>query len=71
VSAVFIDGKIEDRDRIKQLATLPPREVLLALAFAYMKSPITDFVGVLKNLLRNFVYALNEIKKKKEGGESK
>ena len=68
INCAFIDGKIEGTDRIKELAALPPREVLLSLVFSYMKSPITGFVGVLKSLLRNLVYAINEIKDKK-GGE--
>ncbi|UCD55019.1 MAG: 50S ribosomal protein L10 [Candidatus Omnitrophota bacterium] len=66
LNCAFLDGNREGADRIKHLATLPPKEVLMALALLYMKSPITGFVGVLKNLLRNFVYAINEIKNKKE-----
>ena len=65
LNAAFIDGKIEDIDRIKHLAALPPKEVLLAMTLTCMKSPITGFVGVLKNLLRNLVHALNEIKNAK------
>lgn len=79
----FLDGKLEASARIKQLAALPPKEILLSLLFSCMKSPITGFVGVLNGLLRNFVYAINEIKnkreyhtpksvdEKKEGGEKK
>ena len=71
VNCAFIDGKVEGVDRIKQLAALPPKNVLLAMIATYMKSPITGFVGVLQGLLRNLVYAINEIKNKKEGGEKK
>jgi len=66
LNCAFLDGKLEGADRIKHLATLPPKEVLISLVLLYMKSPITGFVSVLKNLLRNFVYAINEIKNKKE-----
>lgn len=66
----FLDGKTEDPGRIRHLATLPPKEVLMGLALFCMKNPITGFVGVLKGLLRNFVYAMTEIKDKK-GGEAK
>ncbi len=69
LNAAFIDGKIENLDRIQRLAALPPKEVLLSLVLSYMKSPITGFVGVLSGLLRNLVYAINEIKKKREGGK--
>jgi len=71
VSCAFIDGKLETSDRIKHLAMLPSKEVLIAMILNAMKNPITGFVGVLKAVLRNFVYAVSEIKKKKEGGESK
>ena len=68
LNCAVIDGKVESAERLKYLATLPPREELLALVVGYMKGPITGFVGVLSSLLRNFVYAINEIKKKKEEG---
>ena len=71
VNCAFLDGKVETTDRIKQLAALPPKEVLLSMVVTYMKSPITGFVGVLSGLLRNLVYAIKEIKNKKEGGEKK
>jgi len=70
LKCAFLDGKLEGADRIKRLAELPPKEVLMTLIAIYMKSPITGFVGVLKNLLRNFVYAINEIKNKKGGKEN-
>ena len=71
LNCAFLDGKIENVDRIEHLAMLPPKETLIAMVLNGMKSPITGFVGVLSALLRNFVYAVNEIKNKKEGGESK
>jgi len=69
LSCAFIEGKMQGTERIKQLATLPPREVLLAMALTQMKSPITGFVSVLNSLMRNFVYVINEIKSRKEGGD--
>lgn len=69
INCAFIDGKLENLDRVKQLAALPPKDVLLGLACFYMQSPIKGFVGVLKNLLSGLACAVNEIKKKREGGE--
>jgi len=66
LNCAYINGKIENAERLKHLASLPPKEVLLGLVFACMKSPITNFVGVLSGLLRSFVYVVSEIKKKKE-----
>jgi len=55
LSCAMIDGKVEGLDRIKQLAMLPSREVLLGLVLSHMMSPITGFAGVLRSLLRNLV----------------
>jgi len=71
INGAFIDGSVEAPDRIKHLAMLPPREVLIALVLNRMKGPITGFVGLLGGILRNFVYAINEIRKKREEGEKK
>jgi len=67
LKGAFIEGKSLSPARIKELAGLPSREVLLATVFGTMKSPITGFVNVLSGTLRKFVYAVNAIKTKKEG----
>ena len=64
-----IYGKITAAEKIKQLALLPPRNVLLAMALNGMKSPITGFIGVLKGLLRNLVYAISAIRDKRKNTE--
>jgi len=69
VKAGYIEGKAFDADRLKELAALPSREVLLAILFAGMKAPVTGFVNVLNNVLKSFVYVVNAIKDKK--GETK
>lgn len=63
-TAVF-EGKTVSADRIKELAGLPPREVLLARVVGGIKSPITGFVNVLGGVLRKFVYCLDAIKNSK------
>lgn len=67
IKGAIMDGKFIDPSQIKKLASLPSREVLLAMAFAGMKSPITKFVNVLQGPIRKLVYALDEISKKKGG----
>jgi|GEM_PF-1089528 len=69
LSCAMVDGKIEGLERIKQMAMLPSRDVLIGLVLNHMMSPITAFAQVLRGLLRNLVYAISEIKKTKEGGE--
>lgn len=63
-TAVF-DGKGISLERIKELASLPTREVLLARVVGGIKSPITGFVNVLSGVLRKFVYVVDAIKTKK------
>ena len=54
------------------MASLPSREVLLAMVAGMVQAPISGFVDVLSGLIRKFVYALGAIKDEKEKeGESK
>lgn len=67
VKGGVVQGKVTDIDGIKTLAELPPKEVLIARALGGMMSPIAGFVTVLSGTMRNFVYALDAIRKQKEG----
>ena len=67
VGAIF-EGKLMDALSAKVIASLPGREVLLARLVGSMKSPISGFHRVLHSLLRNFVYAVSEVQKKKSAG---
>lgn len=51
----FVQGKIFDLNMVKELATIPPREVLIAKLLGSIKSPLS-----------NFAYLVNAIKEKKE-----
>jgi len=66
VSKGYIEGRLLQEERIKELAELPGREQLLAMVVGMMNAPIAGFVGVLSSILRSLVYALNAIKEKKE-----
>lgn len=65
IKSARIDGKLFEVDKIKHLASLPPRNVLIAQVVGGMKSPITGFVNVLGGVLRKFVYVVNAIKTSK------
>jgi len=66
----YMDGEILDENQIRQLATLPPKDVLLGNLLRAMNGPISGFVNVLAGVPRAFVTVLSEIKKKKEEEES-
>jgi large subunit ribosomal protein L10 len=63
----ILNGKLISAEEVKKLASLPPKEVLLAQLLGTMKAPITNFALVLKNVLNKLVWALNAVKEKKEG----
>ncbi len=66
VKAGLVEGKVIDANGVKALASLPPREVLVAQVLAGMQSPIVGFVNVLQGSIRNLVYALDAVRQKKE-----
>jgi len=70
VKAGIVDGKVIGLDEIKELASLPSKEVLIAKVLGGFNAPITGFVNVLQGNIRNLVYALNAIKEKQEGQQA-
>lgn len=51
----IVQGEIFNLDKVKELATIPPREVLIAKLLGSFKAPMS-----------NFAYLVNAIKEKKE-----
>jgi large subunit ribosomal protein L10 len=65
IKSGFVDGKVISVDEIKELADLPPREVLIAKVLGGFNAPISGFVNVLNGNLRGLAVALNAIAEKK------
>ncbi|MDO8525643.1 MAG: 50S ribosomal protein L10 [Candidatus Omnitrophota bacterium] len=65
IKGAVIEGKRLSVDRVKELAGLPPRNVLLGRVVGGIKSPITGFVNTLGGIIRKFVYAVDAIKTSK------
>lgn len=66
VRGAFLDGKSLSVERVKELAMLPPKGILLAWVVGGIKAPITGFVNVLGGVVRKFVYVVDAIKTSKE-----
>ena len=66
IKGAVIYGKRMSADRVKELAGLPPKNVLLARAVGGIKAPITGFVNTLGGIVRKFVYVVDAIKVNKE-----
>lgn len=60
-----MNGQIMDFERVKFLASLPSREVLVARVVGTIQAPLSRFVGVLAGNVRKIVTVLDAIAKKK------
>ncbi|MDD4081729.1 MAG: 50S ribosomal protein L10 [Eubacteriales bacterium] len=70
IKAGLVSGKVVDVDAIMALSKLPPKEVLIARMMGSLNAPVTNFVGVLSATLRSLVYAVDAVRKQKEGAEA-
>lgn len=70
MKAGIVDGKIIDVEKVKNLASLPSKEVLIAQTLGGLNAPIAGFVNVLQGTMRNLVYALDAVREKQEGQEA-
>ncbi|WP_302626082.1 50S ribosomal protein L10 [uncultured Eubacterium sp.] len=50
VKGGVVDGTYYDADGVKQIASIPSREVLLSKLLGSMQSPITNFARVIKQI---------------------
>lgn len=65
VKAGVLEGRSINAKSVRELADLPPREVLLSKVLGGMQSPMYGFASVLQGTIRNFVYALEAVRQKK------
>ncbi len=70
IKGLVMQGKGYDARMIDELVKLPPREVLLAQVLGTIQAPLSNFVGLMAALLRNFLYVLKAIEEKKGKGEA-
>ena len=66
IKAGIVDGKIIDVDGVKYLASLPPKEVLIAQVLGGIHAPIQGFANVLQGTIRSLATVLNAIAEKQE-----
>jgi large subunit ribosomal protein L10 len=62
----IFEGRAISKQQVASLATMPPREVLLAQVAGTMVAPLRNFLGVLNALPRSLVNVLDQIRKQKE-----
>lgn len=66
--AVLNDKKLSF-NKIKQLAKLPPREVLLSQLMGTLVAPISALIRVLSAVPRDLIYVLKAIEQKKQNNK--
>ncbi|MGE5472828.1 MAG: 50S ribosomal protein L10 [Ignavibacteriales bacterium] len=60
----YVEGKVISVEDIKNLANIPPKEVLISKLLGSFNSPITGFVTVLNENIRGLAAVLNAIAEK-------
>jgi large subunit ribosomal protein L10 len=65
VKSAYVDGGRVDEAGVKELASMPSKEELIAKMLGSLQAPIANFVGVLSAMPRSLVIALNAIAEKK------
>ena len=61
----FIDGELFDQKRLKELADLPSRPVLIAQLIGVIEFPISDVVVTLEAAISELAWVIEEASKKK------
>jgi len=67
IKAGIVEGRLIDRERLRELALLPSYEGLLSQVASMIKSPLQGLVNVLKGNIRNLILILKSIGAQKEG----
>lgn len=67
IKAGFAEGVFLSAADVGVIAALPPREVLLARFVGGLQGSLSGFVGVLREMLRQFVSVVDQIAKKQDG----
>lgn len=62
----LVDKDVYNLDQVKQLASLPSKEVLIAQVLGGLNGPIQGFANVLNGTMKGLVVALNQIAEKKQ-----
>ena len=65
LKCAFSDNAYVDKKGVEALATMPSREELVAKMLGSMQAPLSNFAGVLTNLMSGIVRVLNGIAESK------
>jgi large subunit ribosomal protein L10 len=63
----WVEEELLDAEQVAELASLPPREVLLAGLLAGLSGPLAQLVGLLQAVPRDLALTLEALAKQREG----
>jgi len=66
----LIEGRVMGPEQVRQIADLPPRDLLLAQLLATLESPVAQLVATIQAPLQQLVGLLEAYREKLEGGEA-
>jgi large subunit ribosomal protein L10 len=68
VKSALVEGVYANSSKVLEISEIPSKEELVARLVGGLKSPLSGLTNTLGGVQRKFVYAVNAIKTKKEGG---
>ena len=69
VRGAFIEGVLLDKQRVEQLASLPPKPMLLAQVVATIESPIADVIFTIERLIGDIAWLVEQAGQSKPATE--
>jgi len=70
VKVGVVDRRAFGPDQVKQLADMPPREVLLAQIAGGLQAPMARLAGGMSQLLAGFARAVDQLRQQREGASA-
>jgi large subunit ribosomal protein L7/L12 len=67
ITAGMVDGNVFDAARIKAVAELPSRPVLLAMLLSAMQGPVRGIMFTLSGVVRKFIGVIVAVQEKRKG----
>ena len=61
VRGAVIDGQLLDKQRVEQLAQLPPKPILLAQVVATIESPLVDVIFTIEQLIGDIAWLAEQV----------
>lgn len=67
LKGAVVEGKFCEQQEIREIASLPSREILLSMLAGVFQAPASKMAAVLSATVSRFAYAMEALKRKKDG----